>query len=77
MVVFSSYAIQVVLSFMMLSMIFIIYPRASVSAQRILEVLETETKIKDGNKTHNDAIQTLNDSAASLQAMLEMLDMEF
>lgn len=50
MVVFSSYAIQVVMSFMMLSMIFIIYPRASVSAQRILEVLETETKIKDGNK---------------------------
>lgn len=49
MVVFSSYAIQVVMSFMMLSMIFIIYPRASVSAQRILEVLETESKIKDGN----------------------------
>ena len=48
MVVFSSYAIQVVMSFMMLSMIFIIYPRASVSAQRILEVLETESKIKDG-----------------------------
>ena len=41
MVVFSSYAIQVVMSFMMLSMIFIIYPRASVSAQRILEVLNT------------------------------------
>jgi len=49
MVVFSSYAVQVVMSFMMLSMIFIIYPRASVSAQRILEVLETETSIKDGN----------------------------
>lgn len=51
MVVFSSYAIQVVMSFMMLSMIFIIYPRASVSAQRILEVLETNTKIKDGKIT--------------------------
>ena len=49
MVVFSSYAVQVVMSFMMLSMIFIIYPRASVSAQRILEVLETKVKIKDGN----------------------------
>lgn len=48
MVVFSSYAIQVVMSFMMLSMIFIIYPRASVSAQRILEVLGTDVKIKDG-----------------------------
>ena len=51
MVVFSSYAVQVVMSFMMLSMIFIIYPRASVSAQRILEVLEKETKIKDGKIT--------------------------
>ena len=51
MVVFSSYAIQVVMSFMMLSMMFIIYPRASVSAQRILEVLETKTRIKDGKLT--------------------------
>lgn len=53
MVVFSSYAIQVVMSFMMLSMIFIIYPRASVSAQRILEVLNTEVKIKDGKGGKN------------------------
>jgi len=49
MVVFSSYAMQVIMSFMMLIMIFIIYPRASVSAKRILEVLETEEKIKDGD----------------------------
>ena len=48
MVVFSSYAMQVIMSFMMLIMIFIIYPRASVSAKRILEVLETEESIKDG-----------------------------
>lgn len=54
MVVFSSYAIQVVMSFMMLSMIFIIYPRASVSAQRILEVLNTEVKIKDGKRGKNN-----------------------
>lgn len=54
MVVFSSYAVQVVMSFMMLSMIFIIYPRASVSAQRILEVLETKTKIKDGKLTEEN-----------------------
>ena len=49
MVVFSSYAMQVIMSFMMLIMIFIIYPRASVSARRIIEVLETEETIKDGN----------------------------
>ena len=48
MVVFSSYAVQVVMSFMMLIMIFIFFPRASVSAKRILEVLEKETKIKYG-----------------------------
>lgn len=48
MVVFSSYAMQVIMSFLMLAMIFIMYPRASVSADRINEVLETEAKIKDG-----------------------------
>lgn len=48
MVVFSSYAMQVIMSFLMLAMIFIMYPRASVSADRINEVLDTETKIKDG-----------------------------
>ncbi|MBR3661616.1 MAG: ABC transporter ATP-binding protein [Bacilli bacterium] len=48
MVVFSSYAMQVIMSFMMLIMIFLIYPRASVSAKRVLEVLEREISIKDG-----------------------------
>lgn len=49
MVVFSSYAMQVIMSFLMLAMIFIMYPRANVSAQRVLEVLNTEQSIKDGN----------------------------
>lgn len=48
MVVFSSYAMQVIMSFLMLAMIFIMYPRASVSADRINEVLDTEVKLKDG-----------------------------
>lgn len=51
MLVFSQYAIQVVMSFMMLVMIFMILPRASVSARRILEVLETKTAVLDGTKT--------------------------
>ena len=51
MVVFSSYAVQVIISFMMLIVIFIIYPRSSVSAKRILEVLETEEAVKDGSVT--------------------------
>ena len=48
MVVFSSYAMQVIMSFLMLAMIFMIWPRASVSANRILEVLESKISIKDG-----------------------------
>lgn len=49
MVVFTSYAMQVIMSFLMLAMIFIMYPRASVSADRINEVLETNSKILDGD----------------------------
>lgn len=48
MVVFSSYAMQVIMAFLMLAMIFVMYPRASVSADRIKEVLDTETKVCDG-----------------------------
>ncbi len=48
MVVFSAYAMQVVMSVLMLAMIFIIYPRASVSAKRINEVLDENIKIADG-----------------------------
>lgn len=52
MVVFSSYAMQVVMSFLMLVMIFIMLPRASVSAKRINEVLDTEPTILDGSHTN-------------------------
>ena len=48
MVVFSSYAMQIIMAFMMFVMTFIVLPRAVVSAKRINEVLDTETKIKDG-----------------------------
>ncbi len=47
-VVFSSYAMQVVMAFMMLVIVFILIPRASVAAKRINEVLDTEIKIKNG-----------------------------
>lgn len=47
-VVFSSYAMQVVMAFMMLVIVFILMPRASVAAKRINEVLDTEIKIKNG-----------------------------
>lgn len=51
MVVFSSYSMQVIMSFLMLAMIFMMLPRASVSAKRINEVLDTELSIKDGKFT--------------------------
>ncbi len=49
MVVFSSYAMQVIMSFLMLAMIFMMVPRAGVSASRINEVLETKLSIEDGD----------------------------
>ncbi|MGH4038828.1 MAG: ABC transporter ATP-binding protein [Sphaerochaeta sp.] len=51
MVVFSSYAIQVIMSFMMLIIIFIMLPRATVAANRINEVLDTEPNIVEGERT--------------------------
>lgn len=51
MMVFSQYAVQVVMSFMMLVMIFMLLPRALVSAKRICEVLDTEPTIHEGEKT--------------------------
>ena len=49
MVVFMSYAMQVVMAFLMLVMIFIMLPRAAVSAKRINEVLDTKPVLKNGN----------------------------
>ena len=51
MVTFSAYAMQIVLSFMMMSFIFIMFPRAMVAARRIKEVLTTDPKIKSGTRT--------------------------
>ena len=51
MIVFSSYAMQVVMSFIMLVMIFMILPRAMVASKRIQEVINTEPSIRDGHGT--------------------------
>lgn len=53
MTAFSQYAIQVVMAFMMLIMIFIILPRTIVSGNRIYEVLKTKPSIIDGNQAKN------------------------
>lgn len=55
MVVFSSYAMQVVMAFLMLVIIFMIIPRASVAAKRIEEVIDTEPSIRDGPVTEAPA----------------------
>ena len=57
MVVFSSYAMQVIMSFLMLSIIFVMYPRAQVSAQRIREVLDTAPTMRDGTETRGDGTE--------------------
>lgn len=56
MVVFSSYAMQVIMAFMMLVMIFIMIPRASVSAKRILEVLDSTSQLTPGSVSKNQSI---------------------
>ena len=57
MVVFSNYAMQVIQAFMLLNMIFIMLPRAQVSARRICEILDTQGCIKDGCDVPSDAVQ--------------------
>ena len=59
MVVFSAYAMQVVMAFTMLTMIFILYPRASVAAKRINEVLETKSSMVEGNKESGLEVGTI------------------
>ena len=59
MVVFSSYAMQIIMSFLMLAMIFMILPRAQVSASRINEVLDTNVSVVDGKITNKDEIGTV------------------
>lgn len=68
MVVYSSYAMQIVMAFMMLVMIFIILPRSSVSAKRILEVLQTKPTIVDGS---------ISESPAQLRGEVEFRNVSF
>lgn len=60
MIVFSSYAMQVIMSFLMLAMIFMMLPRAQVSAKRINEVLDKKVKIKEGNITSSKEVGTIS-----------------
>ncbi|WP_235070824.1 ABC transporter ATP-binding protein [Turicibacter sp. TJ11] len=68
MIVFSSYAMQVVMAFMMLIMIFMILPRATVSAKRINEVLNTKVTIENG---------TVEESPAGISGEIEFKNVGF
>ena len=68
MVVFMNYNMQVIMSFMMLVMIFVFLPRASVAAKRVNEVLDTQPTILDGSKT---------DGAAGLIGEIEFRSVSF
>lgn len=50
MIVFSSYAVQVIMSFLLMSMVFVLWPRADVSAHRVMEVINTEPLVKSGTR---------------------------
>jgi len=68
MVVFSAYAIQIVMAFMMIPMISVMLPRATVSARRINEVLDTEPTILDGAVTA---------SGTEIQGVVELRNVSF
>lgn len=68
MVTFSSYAVQVIMSFVMLVMLFIIYPRASVSAKRLNEVLDTQPRVKEG---------TIDKATTDLKGVVEFKNVSF
>ena len=73
MVVFSSYAIQVIMSFLMMSMVFVLWPRADVSAKRILEVLDTEPHVTDGTRTEG----ARNADSTPVHGRVEFRDVSF
>lgn len=68
MMVFSSYAMQVMMAFMMILMLFIFLPRAQVAAKRINEVINTEPSVTDGPMT---------DSGNSLKGEIEFRNVGF
>ena len=54
MAVFSQYSMQVLMSFLVLCMLLVVMPRANVSAKRIIEVIDTKSKIVEGERTQGE-----------------------
>ncbi len=78
-VVFGSYAMMVVMSFMMLTMIFMILPRAQVSAKRIREVLDEQVSVQSGNAyvPNDKEIEGAVESAADPIGTIEFKNVSF
>ena len=71
--IFTQYAMHVVISFLVISMLFIVFPRGQVSARRIQEVLKTKSKIVDGNVDE----ETIKSSTESLGYEMPKGEVEF
>ena len=69
MMAFIQYTMQIIMSFLMISMIFVMIPRAAVSANRIAEVLETESAVQDPEKPEH--------LAQPVQGVIEFHDVSF
>lgn len=70
MMAFMQYAMQIIMAFLMISMMFIMVPRASVSGDRVAEVLATESSVKD-------AANTVDFSSKKSRGLLEFKDVCF
>jgi len=75
--VFTTYAMMVVMSFMMLTMIFMILPRAQVSANRICEVLDEPISVSEGTNVSPTASASEGASADDIAGTLEFKNVSF
>lgn len=75
MVVFSSYSVQVIMSFLTMSMVFVLWPRADVSAKRVMEILDTDPAVTDGAYTGDAADATVGQSGE--RGTVEFRDVSF
>ncbi|WP_300765623.1 ABC transporter ATP-binding protein [uncultured Bifidobacterium sp.] len=68
MVVFSSYSVQVIMAFLLMSMVFVLLPRADVSARRVLEVIATKPAVVAGGR---------HDGEPGMSGTVEFRDVSF
>jgi ATP-binding cassette subfamily B protein len=79
MVVFSSYSVQVIMSFLLMSMVFVLLPRADVSANRVMEVLDTDPMVTDSaeDAAGDAGVNTAATVAAASKGTVEFKNVSF